>query len=147
MDPMPKPSARLCLVKYGRSLRQGEDPAEGGPICSSITCAILREPSLRGRASALLHSWGRPSALLVLKGVSPALRGAGRQPCVLHQSARSAPHRRFPPGEPAWSPAVMFTSPGAEKTNMRSVCVPSAGRLAGAILFVLAAALPARAQY
>lgn len=41
----------------------------------------------------------------------------------------------------------MFTAPGAEKTNMRSVCVPSAGRLAGAILFVLAAALPARAQY
>ena len=30
---------------------------------------------------------------------------------------------------------------------MRSVCVPSAARLAGAILLLLATALPARAQY
>jgi hypothetical protein len=41
----------------------------------------------------------------------------------------------------------MFRPSGAEKMNMRSVRVPFAGRLAGALLLVLAAALPARAQY
>jgi hypothetical protein len=41
----------------------------------------------------------------------------------------------------------MFSASGAEKTNMRSVCVPSARWLAGVILIVLATAAPARAQY
>jgi hypothetical protein len=41
----------------------------------------------------------------------------------------------------------MFRRSGAEKTNMRSVCVPSAGWLAGVVILVLGVALPARAQY
>ena len=41
----------------------------------------------------------------------------------------------------------MFSASGAEKTIMRSVCVPSAGWLAGVILMILATAAPARAQY
>jgi hypothetical protein len=41
----------------------------------------------------------------------------------------------------------MFRRSGAEKTIMRSVCVPAALRAAGMSLLVLAAAAPARAQY
>ena len=41
----------------------------------------------------------------------------------------------------------MFESSGAEKTNMRSVCVPRAALARGVLLVLLAAAAAARAQY